>query len=294
MTIHIACTNFWPTFSLENGLIKHLLDLAFDYDWEATTDQKDADLILKSVFPHQASRYPEKSICLIWENIRPDYRGYRFSISHDFDDYGGRNVRCPVWYSQIKWSEDMVIPSPSGGGAHNHEPLVPLSTLLAPRTVPYKKRSKFCAIVASNPENFRIRAAEALSEIEPVNAYGPIAGAPDPRSKFEILDDYVFSLCFENSIFPGYYTEKALHAWVAGTIPLYFSDDKFVEDFNGDAIINRSDFLTMRSFVNEVRRLREEPEALEWVWRQPLLLREPSLDPIVEFLREAFRQIQRS
>ena len=293
MTLHIAQTNFWPTFSLENGLAKHLLDVAFDHDWAVTGDQKDADLVFASIFPHQPVRYPEKTIALIWDNVRPDYRGYRFSITHDFDDYGGRNVRCPVWYSQIEWSKDMIVPPPSGGGAHNHEPLVDIATLMAPRTAPYKKRTKFCAIVASNPEMFRIRAAEALSTVAPVEAYGPIAtGKPNPRSKFEILEDHTFSLCFENSLFPGYYTEKALHAWVAGTIPLYFSDDKFVEDFNGDAIVNRSDFLTMESFVNEVKKLYGEPEAQEWIWRQPFLLKEPSLDPIVAFLQDALRQIK--
>ena len=288
MTLHITYTNFWPTFSLENGLVQYLFDLAFEYDWKVTRDLKDADIILTSVFPHAPSPYPEKTIALIWENMRPDYRGYRFSISSDFDDYGGRNVRCPVWYSQIEWDKDMILPPPSGGGGHNREPLVPLSTLLLPRTAPYKKREKFCAHVASNYEPFRMMAAQALG----ADIYGGITGKPDPRSKFEILADYTFSVCFENSMFPGYYTEKALHAWVAGTIPLYFSDDRFVEDFNEDAVINRSEFLTMNSFINDIKRVQEEPIALEWIWRQPLLKMTPSLDPIVAFLKEAFRQIK--
>lgn len=291
MALKIAWTNFWPTFSLDNGLLNYLLNLAYG-DWEVTTDLVEADLVLTSVFPHTVARFPEKTIALIWENVRPDYRGYRFSLSSDFDDYDGRNVRCPVWYSQVEWSKDIVIPPPSGGGAHNREALVPLKTLLNPRTGPYVRRPKFCAIVASNPEVFRIRAVEALSEIEPVDVYGGAFGKIDPRSKFEILKEYVFSLCFENSMFPGYYTEKPLQAWAAGTIPLYFSDCDMRRDFNWWAVVNRSDYDSMRNFVEDVRKIYADDNRLEKLWTQQLLIGAPSLDPVVKFLREALQCIK--
>ena len=288
MTIHVAYTNFWPNFSLKYGLLKHLLDLAFDYDWEESRDPRDADLVLTSVFPHRPENFPWKTIAVIWENIRPDYRGYKFSISSDFDDYGGRNVRCPLWYSQVEWFPGYKN---TAGDAweHGNEPPVPLSVLMTPRTGGYIKREKFCALVASNYEPFRMMAAKALG----ADIYGGVTGTADARPKSLILKDYTFSLCFENSLFPGYYTEKLLHAWAAGTIPLYFADDKVVEDFNGDAIVNRSDFLTMRSFKNDVKRLYEDNDALEWIWQQPILLAKPSLDPIVTFLRDAWQQIKR-
>ena len=288
----IAHANLWPTFSLHNGLVKHLLDSAFG-QWEETISQKDADLILTSVYPHQPTAFPEKSIALIWENMRPDYRLYPFSISCDYDDYGGHNVRCPVWYSQVQWAPDMVLPKPSGGGAHNHEPLVQLSTLMTPRTEPYVPREKFCAIVASGYEPFRQMIAGMLNSIGKVDAYGRVFGNVDPRSKYEILKDYTFSLCFENSLFPGYYTEKPLHAWVAGTIPLYFADGWAASEFNPLCFLNRYKYATTEEFIAAVRYFYENTAVQEEMWRQPLLTKEPTLAPVIEFLRKAYDAIRK-
>ena len=79
--------------------------------------------------------------------------------------------------------------------------------------------------------------AEALTAIGAVDGFGRASGVTDPRSKYEILEPYVFNLCFENSMFPGYYTEKIVQAWAAGTIPLYFSDTLVKSDFNKAAFL---------------------------------------------------------
>ena len=159
----------------------------------------DADLILVSAFPHAPSSHPGKTVAILWENIRPDYRFYCYSISSDFDNYGGRNVRCPYWYSQIEWSPEMAVPPPSGGGAHNREQLVSLDLLMADRVGEFKPRPKFCGFVASNYEPFRMTSASALMQLGQVDVFGRITGKPDERSKYDILRDYAFSLCFENS-----------------------------------------------------------------------------------------------
>jgi len=288
--VKVAYTNFWPTFNLNSGFVKHLLDLAFPC-WEVCDSPAKADLVLTSVFPHAPAPFPRKTIAIIFENWRPDYRWYNFSISSDFDDYDGRNVRCPNWYAQIQWSPDIVASPSSSAGAHNNEPLVPLSLLMTPRTEPYVKRENFCAFVASNSERFRLLTVDALSKVEPVYCYGRVSGKEDERSKYDILKDYTFNVCFENSIFPGYYTEKPLQAWVAGTIPLYFSDGQVGYDFNQDAFLNRYYFHSTREFVAEVKAIYNNVADLEWIWRQPLLTKEPSLDPIVDFLKEIIQKV---
>lgn len=47
--------------------------------------------------------------------------------------------------------------------------------------------------------------------------YQGIAGA-----KLEVLSRYRFCLCYENTAFPGYITEKIFDCFAAGTIPVYF------------------------------------------------------------------------
>lgn len=281
--IKVAVTNFWVGFNLENGFVKYLLDLSFK-NWVEVFDLETADIILTSVFPHTLSQFPEKTIAFIWENIRPDYRLYRFSLSSDFDDYFGRNVRCPFWFTEISWSSEYKKSGLTGDGAHGREPLVSLEGLVKPR-IGFHKRKKFCAFVAGNPEPHRMMAVEALNNIDRVMLYGPISGKLDPRSKYQILRDFNFTLCFENSIFPGYYTEKVLQAWVAGTVPLYFSDKNVAIDFNPKSFINRGDFSKLDDFVNEVRSVYDDDRRLSDIWHEPLLLNKPTLEPVINFIR---------
>ena len=233
--------------------------------------------------------YPEKTIALIWENQRPDYRRYRFSFSSDFDSYGGRNCRLPVWYAHIRWPG--LIPEGLRRdlkASHGFEPPVELDSLLQPRPAPSAAdRELFCCLVARNPEAHRMMCAERLSKIGRVDLFGAIAGKPVRRSKNEILAPYRFNLCFENSIFPGYYTEKPLQAWVAGCIPLYYSDRWCSLDVNPKAMINRMDFISIDEFVRHVASINASPEAMKELYDQPLFTKRPTLDPAIKFLKQA-------
>ncbi len=256
--------------------------------FQVVEDEEEADIVLMSVFPHAQARYPDKTIVIIGENVRPRYDFYRFSLSCDFDTYGGRNFRLPEWYGELQWTGDLAPRIPCG--SHGHEERVEIDSLLAPREH-IELRPKFCCLVSSYREAHRALALEALSQVGEVDVFGGMSGEPVLRSKYDFLREYRFNLCFENSIFPGYYTEKAFQAWAAGCIPLYFSDPYFTVDFNPRAIINRISFPTLAAFVEEVRRVNQSAELMTQYLREPLLLERPSLEPAVAFLRRAAREI---
>lgn len=288
-SVAICAVNVWPSFSLSEGLIGYLAQEAFGAV-HMVAEERDADIVLTSVFPHEAPKHPEKSIAFIWENVRPNYELYRFSISSDFDSYDGRNCRVPVWYGQINWS-DAFRPTESRAYNHNYEAPLTLDLLLRPHERIEPARDKFCCFVSRYREAHRAFAVEALSRIEPLDIFGGVSGEPLCRSKYEILPDYRFNLCFENSIFPGYYTEKIVHAWGAGCIPLYWSDPWFTADFNPRAMINRIDFPSLEAFVAYVAEVDTSPQRRAAFLREPLLLSRPSLDGAVDFLRHALSVI---
>ena len=296
--VKVCTINFGPTFNFEGGFLKCLLDLAFK-SVVITPREKDADIVLTGVNMKRPRwyrsarraypRYPEKTIAVIRENQRPNYQHYKYSISSDFDSYGGRNLRLPSWYRYIRWpGVAPYVPKVNRHSSYGFEPPVEVESLLRPRPAPSAAdRTLFCCLVASNPEPHRLMCAERLSSIGGVDLFGPIAGKPVQRSKYKILAPYRFNLCFENSIFPGYYTEKLLHAWVAGCIPLYFADRWCGRDFNPKAMINRADFATIDEFVDHVASVNKSREAMDELFRQPLLTTRPSLDSAVAFLRQA-------
>lgn len=62
------------------------------------------------------------------------------------------------------------------------------------------------------------------------------------ESKYEILSQYSFSLCFENMKMQGYVTEKIFDCFYAGTIPIYLGASDI------DELIPRSAYIDCRQF----------------------------------------------
>lgn len=293
-TVSVCAINFWGSFSLKTGFVSYLLNRAFG-DVRIVEDERDADIVVSSIMVRQLPLDPRRTICFIWENIRPDYRHCSYSISSDFDTYGGRNCRVPLWYGQLQWPGYLPEQADTGGRAsHGWEMPVEIERLLQPRPVrPDRDNDLFCCYIASNPELHRQYGVEALSRIGDVDVYGKIANKPLRSSKYDLLRRYRFNLCFENSIFPGYYTEKVIHAWAGGCVPLYYSDNWYVDDFNPKAVINRINFGSLDEFAQHVALVNKSPSALNDIFGQPLLSKRPALEPAIDFLRRAHETIMR-
>ena len=286
----IYCKNFWRGFSIEHGLIRHLMERSIG-PFKLAPTEHDADIVLTSVFGDEPPRFPDKSICVIWENVRPNYALYRYSLSSDFDSYGGRNCRLPFWYEGLAWTGMTDLRVAPAGSNHHQEPLIDIDALVLPRTLTITGRERFCCFVAGNSELHRIHAVDALSQLGSVDVYGAIADRPVRASKFELLKRYRFNICFENSIYPGYYTEKAVHAWISGCVPLYYADPWYRSDFNPRALVNRIDFATLEDFVKHVAAIEASKDAQAEIVSQPLLLKPPALEPVINFVRRACEEI---
>jgi hypothetical protein len=56
--------------------------------------------------------------------------------------------------------------------------------------------------------------------------------------KLQVLEEYRFSLCFENTEMPGYITEKMIDCFVSGTVPIYRGAPDVADYIPSDAFIN--------------------------------------------------------
>jgi hypothetical protein len=86
---------------------------------------------------------------------------------------------------------------------------------------------------------------------EPViGASGPLSeaisqsyrGELGQNEKLETLANYRFSLCFENSAFPGYITEKIFDCFLSGTIPVYLGAPDVADTIPPDAFVDLREF----------------------------------------------------
>ncbi|TDB37603.1 MAG: hypothetical protein D9V44_05915, partial [Actinobacteria bacterium] len=63
-------------------------------------------------------------------------------------------------------------------------------------------------------------------------------GEIPPHDKVDVLGGYRFSLCFENTAFPGYITEKIFDCLAAGTIPVYLGAPDIASYIPEDAYVD--------------------------------------------------------
>ena len=253
-------------------------------DIEYTNNPHSADLIVTSVFGNVGTN-PNKTIAFIGENVRPSFTNYSYSLSFDWDSYGGRNHRLPLWYARLAW--DGFEQKPRRDNMHNHgyEQLIPIKQLTQPRKLDVSSKDKFCALIANNPEGLRINLYNSISKYKQVDGYGNMFNNPLRKSKFAVLPEYKFCLCPENSVYDGYVTEKLIDAYAGLTVPIYSGTMSVDCDFNERAFLNYMNTKNMDWLVDTVKVFDGSIDHYQYMYEQPLLKEEPKLDDAIAFVR---------
>ena len=248
---NIAFLDFWDSFDPNNNFLIHLFR-EVNPNIQVVPPQL-ADTIIFSCFGHSNRQYNGKTkIFFTGENKRPDYNNCNYSISFDFEDYDNRNIRIPLWYYYIDWFNK--------GSYGNPDYLIPTNYLDngVDNIYSSKDKTKFCSAVFSNPVGTRVNMVNTLNSYKPVDCYGKphaLKLQDGEQFKMNIISDYKFSVCFENTLHNGYYTEKLLHSKIAGNIPIYYSDKRMSEDFNPKSCLNLIDYKDMNEMLEHIKEI---------------------------------------
>ena len=70
--------------------------------------------------------------------------------------------------------------------------------------------------------------------------------------KLEFLKNYKFVISFENSVYPGYLTEKIAEPWICGCIPIYWGDPLVKNEVNSRCFINLNDYDSFNQAVEHI------------------------------------------
>ena len=146
------------------------------------------------------------------------------------------------------------------------------------------KKNKFCAFVSSNghgDKHIRNRFMEQLSnkysKVDSCGKYRNNIGYEAPREHkdyMKFLNNYRFSICFENKNQLNYVTEKLFYSWLGGCIPIYWGSKQVFDWFNPKAFLYlESD--TPEAFdklINTIELLDNNSELYEQVHSDPLLV----------------------
>ena len=213
--IKINFEDFWhhnsfATIQKENPIFK-LLSSRFELE---LTNKP--DFLVYSCFGKNFLKYNCVRIFYTGENIRPDFSECDYAFSFDYP-ITERNFRLPLYilydgYKELKrkslnFNSDKKI----------------------------NKKQKFCNFVYSNKKGKeRVEFFEKLQKYKKVDSGGKIKNNLGyiVKDKLSFLQQYKFTIAFENSSYPGYTTEKLLQAFVTNTIPIYWGNPLIHKEFN--------------------------------------------------------------
>jgi hypothetical protein len=200
------------------------------------------------------------------ENERPWNYDCHYAITFDHID-DDRHYRLPLY---VIYDYD-----------NQHRNVVNSKTVdREPGDLNRKFKDKFCSFVVKNGAcEKRNYFFQRLSEYKTVDSGGPLfnnigyilpRGEESVAAKMKFLNDYKFNLCFENSSYAGYATEKLYEAYMGGTIPIYWGSTTIECDFNPKAFLNWHDYQDDDSFFNAIIEVDQSPELYEQMYLEPL------------------------
>lgn len=120
-------------------------------------------------------------------------------------------------------------------------------------------RRNFCGFVHRNPSNpIRNKFFDELRKYKQVTSAGPLYNTTGTcvegiQGKLDFFKLCKFSLCFENSSYPGYVTEKILHSFYGNTVPIYWGSETIGVDFNEKSFINVGLYKTIDEAINRIK-----------------------------------------
>jgi len=169
-----------------------------------------------------------------------------------------------------------------------------------------------CAYAFSNPVLDRELVFRKMRSLEPTcYAFGPcsftndnpfIASRAVYKDNKDTFREFGFIVAMENTVAPGYLTEKIGNAFCAGSVPIYKGDTDTVNAFfNRESFLNVSDYKTAMVAADAAVQIWRDPQKLQRFLDAPITLNDrlkdyetiyteyrPWQKPMVDALRDAF------
>ena len=278
----ISFADFWPGFDYNYNFITFLFKEVFEDI--SVSNPEDCDCLIYNIFG-QSHRSYNDCIKIFFNgesSPRPNFNECDYSITSFFDSYDSKNIRIPLWMFYVDWFNTGTWGNPGW--------LIPVDYLTGENPFFLKEKTKFCSTVFSIPYQNRIDMIDMVNRYKDVDCYGKCHKMQIPQNnshagefeKMEVISDYKFSICFENAAPGGWYTEKLLHAKIAGNIPIYYSDTECHKDFNTKGFLNLSDYSDMESMLEDIVKIDNDNNLYQSILKEPLFQKRPTLDSVFE------------
>ena len=247
-------TDMYSSFDLSKAE-QHFEWRILSKHWKLELSNK-PDYLFFSCFGNEHLKYDCTRIFYTPENVRPNFNRCDYAFSFDYPT-NERNYRLPIYRRWPEYKQLFVSREPERIASENRG---------------------FCSFIVSNSfAKERIKISYLLSSYKKVDSGGRFQnniGFPiqtGVENKLNWMRNYKFSITFENSSYPGYTTEKLMHALITNTIPIYWGNPLVAQDFNPKAFINCFDFDSFEDVVEKVKEIDNDDDLYKEYLSQPYL-----------------------
>lgn len=264
--IKIGFSDFWGELIPTDNYFYNLLSLKY----EVTIDNTNPDILFFTVYSNSHLKYDMNKVIKILytgENYRPNYKECHYSLSFDYSD-DVRNYRLPLWALILNWFNRPYRDERDQAYLHNIDDFLNKGGKV--------NKSKFCSFIASKPMGKRIEFVPKLYQYKHIDCGGSlynniskVRGRGDQIYKIDFLKDYKFNICFENSSYPGYCTEKLINSMFAECIPIYWGDPLVGKDFNPNSFLNWHDYEDDNKFINQIIKMDNDEKLYNDMLNEP-------------------------
>jgi hypothetical protein len=192
-----------------------------------------------------------------------------------------------MWKDNIDWSHEGIFREKSLS-SQRFGSFYKLEDLLRPQGSNFlDKKGNFC-IFTSHMIEPRNSIYDQFNKSFIIDGYGSYFDKKIKNHNFsnivkkEIMRNYSFNLCPENSLYPGYYTEKIPESFLGKCLPISWVDQNVSIDFNPMAFINLLDY--SKNNYQEICNLLKDDYFLKKFINEPLLLRSINLNNEMTFV----------
>ena len=206
------------------------------------------DINFPNIFMYSLKRkYQPLKIFYNAENVRHNFLPADFYITPDMGVFDSSHFRFPSWKDYIDWSHEGIYRDNNVLNAKRFGFFWKQEDLLKPQNNFFlKKKRKFCIFAGHLKEPRRSMYLQIQKHFQ-VDGFGPYFNKSIKNHNssnfltYEVMQDYAFNLCPQNSLFHGYYNESIVNSFLSKTLPVTWADHNIKVDFNPKAFVNLID-----------------------------------------------------
>lgn len=272
-TLKLSYRSMWPDHN-PYKIPRDFFLYTLEQHYSVIIDNNEPDVVVYSVFGPvpKSSEYPSDPLMIAYSGESYDCQG-PCDLNFGFDINTDENYhRLPIWALYINWDKNNRQDHP-----------LHIDNITQRHLVDRPLPEKFCNFTYRNPVRSRIEFFLALNSRNKVDSTGPLYNNTGVllADKPLALQNYKFTIAFENKQQTGYVTEKLLEPLAAGSIPIYHGAEFCTTDFNPASFINSGNFQSQNQLLDYIEQVTTTPELWLKYFREPVFLNLPDIPSTV-------------